>query len=124
MRKLAVFAVIITFVFSVSAARAAFSKDKIIGKAAQAAGSMGHPSEKSDIFYDEENTEWKKVENSITSLYNRNSIPLPETFEQISGRDYQAVRFAPRSPGATDGTIWIFVDRETGEVISNFFISQ
>jgi hypothetical protein len=119
----AVVAAVASFTFTVLA-QEGLSREAITRIAVEEAGKIGHPEDKSNVIYDEGNAKWEALSDSMTALYTRNNIPLPSTWQELSGRDYQAVCLEPKYVGATDGTIWIFVDRATGEVISNYFISH
>jgi len=79
-------------------AQRSLSKEQIIEIAKSKAEELGFNLKEMTVFYDEDN---QKLE----------EYPL------LSGRDYQAVYFTPKEL-MLGGDLWIFIDKNTGEVIT------
>ncbi|MBU1124835.1 MAG: hypothetical protein KKC84_02310 [Candidatus Omnitrophica bacterium] len=102
-------------------AQEALPQEKIISIAVQAVRDVKMSPDTMDIFYDEGNRKWDNFSANLIAMYKKNSISLPESCVLLEGRDFQAVYFTRQEESLEEGDIWIFVDRITGEVISNMF---
>jgi hypothetical protein len=78
------------------------SKEQIIKIANREARRLGRDLSQTDVRYDVGNVVWKRV--------------APGPWPKLEGHDYQAVSYWRRPP-ATEGGLWILVDRKTGEIL-------
>lgn len=83
--------------------KSVLSKEQIIEIANRAARQRGRDPERCVIGYDEGNVFWRKVARG--------------PWHELEGHDFQAVGYDYREPIAS-GTLWVLVDRNTGEVLS------
>jgi len=102
------------------------SKEQIIEIAKSKAEELGFNLRKMDIFYDEGNQKLKEHLKRIgVSVYDRETkewkpevgTTPEEEYPAIAGRDYQVIYFSPQEL-MMGGDLWIFIDRNTGEVIT------
>ncbi len=102
------------------------TKEQIIQIAINKAKELEYKTEDMDIVYDEDNKRIKEhLQRSGVSTYNEKTKTwekdLPTTPEQeypeLKDRDYQSVYFGPKGEGIKGGDLWVFVDKNTGQVI-------
>jgi hypothetical protein len=79
------------------------SREQIIKIADGAARKNGLDPEKTEVFYDEGNAEWKQV--------------VAKPWPKLEGHDFQAVSYWHRPP-IPEGGLWILVDRNTGKILA------
>jgi hypothetical protein len=103
------------------------SKEQIIEAAKSKAEELGFNLEKMTVFYDEGNQKLKEhLKRRGVSVYNRESkewkpevgTTPEEEYPLLAGRDYQAVYFAINKEFTKGGDLWVFIDRDTAEVIT------
>ena len=103
------------------------SKDKFIEIAKAKAVERGYNVDSMNIVYDEGNAMFvKHLRKEGVSEYNKDTKKWKSvegtTPEQdrpkLKGRNYQAVYFGPRQM-MRGGDLWVFIDREMGEVIDS-----
>ena len=102
------------------------SKEKIIEIAKSKAAELGYSLDSMEVTYDEGNEMLKKhLRQAGVSEYNRETKdwkPVEGTtpeqaHPEVKNRNYQAVYFGPKKM-QLGGDLWVYVDRETGEVIN------
>jgi len=100
------------------------SREQIIEIANAAARDYGWDPGSCTVVFDEGNSAWKSKLSDIQSALA--SIPLPERetvglppMPWLEGHDYQVVQYVRRAFG-TGADLWVFVDRDTGEVLKVF----
>jgi hypothetical protein len=102
------------------------TKERIIQIAISKARDLGYKTEKMNIVYDDGNKSIKEHLKHIgVSTYNEKTKKwekdLPTTpgkeYPELKGKDYQSVYFGPKGSGILGGNLWVFVDKNTGEVI-------
>lgn len=64
-----------------------------------------------EIIYDKDNKRWRERVNMMADIINSPNFKL---FERGFMKKYQAVLYNFKEP---DGEVWVFVDRDTGEVL-------
>lgn len=97
------------------------SPEELTEAAKLGAAAVKHPVEKMRIIYDEENRQWEAFIKSLAEMYSKNSIPAPSIIGDLKGKQYQAVCFVPLEGQEEYGSLWIFVDMATGEVLGNWY---
>jgi hypothetical protein len=102
------------------------TKERITRVAISKAQELGYKTEDMDITYDEDNQKIKEhLKRSGVSTYNegtktweKDSPTAPEQeYPELKDKDYQAVYFGPKEAGIKGGDLWVFIDKNTGEVI-------
>ncbi len=105
------------------------SKEKILEIAINRANELGFTLNQVTPYFDEGNKRLKEhSRNSGVSTYNEKKeewvYDAPSTptkkYPELEDRNYQAVYFAPKEM-QLGGDLWIFIDKNTGEVISYVF---
>ncbi|MBI2095821.1 MAG: hypothetical protein HYT89_06605 [Candidatus Omnitrophica bacterium] len=100
--------------FSASFVRAGLPKEAdrnlIIQSAADQAKALGYDVSQMDVFYDEGNQKAEKY-------FEDSGMPLHQN-ATLLGKNYQVVYFAPKQM-QFGGDLWVFVDRDTGKVITH-----
>jgi hypothetical protein len=76
----------------------------------------GHILESDNIYYDHGNKLWKEKLGYI----GKNVPDQAERLKVLDNRKYQAVHYYPKDKMTLGGLLWIFVDKETGEVITMY----
>lgn len=74
---------------------------------------------KKNIFIDKENTKWNVcfLSNEQTKKNN------PDIFNKLEDKEYWAINYTPKEMGnALGGEAWVFVDKQTGRIISLFYL--
>ena len=95
--------------------------EAVIETAKLGAAAVKHPVEKMRVIYDEGNRQWEDFIKSLAQMYSQNSIPMPSIIDDLKGKHYQAVCFVPLEGQEKYGSLWIFVDMATGEVLGNWY---
>jgi len=90
-------------------------RTRIIEVASALAEQEGFNPQEMNVLYDEGNTKWDEVRTLIEKSSGKNET----AFSVLDGKNYQAVRFAPRRE-MLGGVLWVFVDRDNLQVISFF----
>ncbi len=102
------------------------TKGQVLQTAINKAKELGYKAEDMNIVYDEDNKKIKDhLKRSGVSTYNKKiktwEKDLPTTPEQeypeLKDKDYQSVYFGPKEVGTRGGGLWVFVDKNTGDVI-------
>ncbi len=116
---------ILSFASLVFSQNKELTKEQIIKIAISKSEEIGYNSEEMDIVYDENNKKIKEhLMNVGVTIYNEETKKwdevLPTTPEKeypaLAGKNYQSVYFGPKEM-QKGGDLWIFIDRDTGEVI-------
>ena len=101
------------------------SREGVLRIATDKAKELGYKLEEMNVTYDDGN---KKIKEHLTrsgiSTYNKKTKTweknLPTTpekeYPELAGRNYQAVYCAPKKM-QLGGDLWVFIDKDTGEVI-------
>lgn len=101
------------------------TKEQITQIAIGKAQELGYKTEDMNIIYDEGNQKIKEhLKRSGVSTYNeetktweKDSPTTPEQeYPELKDKDYQSVYFGPKEM-VLGGDVWVFIDRNTGEVI-------
>ncbi len=87
------------------------TKYEIVESATRAMNADGFNLYKVEVLYDQNNKMWRERVNKMTDLINSPNFKL---FERGFMKNYQAVLFSFKDPS---GEAWVFVDRDTGEVL-------
>ncbi len=88
---------------------------KIIDIANKKAPVLGVEIENKDVYYDVDNKKWTA---ELARLRRESPDYYAERFKVLEGRDYQTVIYSPKEELTLGGVFWVFVDRETEEVIT------
>jgi hypothetical protein len=91
-------------------------KEQIIEAANKFLKSQGIVLKDKAVYYDNHNEEWRKTYKYITT----HSYDYEKELEVLKGRDFQAVSYGPTNELTLGGIYWVFVDKDTGEVIHWF----
>lgn len=104
------------------------TKEQITQIAIGKAQALGYKIEDMDIIYDEDNQKIKEhltrrgvsTYNEDTKAWEKDSPTTPEQeYPELKDKDYQSVYFGPRGEGIKGGDLWVFIDKNTGEVIKH-----
>ncbi len=103
------------------------TKEQIIQIASSKAKELGYKTEKMRITYDDGNKlnkkhftrEGESIWNEKTKKWDKVLLTtVKEEYPELNGKHYQSVYFSPKK-AMLGGDLWIFVDRDTGEVIKH-----
>ena len=129
-RLITLMVVLLSFCFVVvSFAKTELAKEEIMNIAVKKANALGFFKEKMSVTYDEGNEIIKEyTKNAGVSVYNKEtgkwgkelSATPEKRFPELIGRNYQAIYFGPEEM-QKGGDLWIFVDKESGEIINCVF---
>lgn len=117
-RKVSVILAALVVLFSLTLAAAAekeLSRGQILDVAVKAAEQKGIVLKDVDIVYDEENDRWEERMVYIKE----DTTPNRGIFDQGYSKKYQAILLDFEETAPTKD-VWVFVDRETGEVVTFF----
>ena len=92
-------------------------KEIIISVANSFLKSKGIELEQKSVYYDEGNQKWQKEYECIKIQSSAHSYDYTKKLDVLKGRDYQSVVYSPKDPLNLVGIHWVFVDRQTKEVI-------
>ena len=93
-----------------------WSRSDILSIAGKEAGRLGYDIKQMSVSFDSYNSKWNDYLGTVHGAQPKQGIPL-SVKEKLENREYWAVYYAPLKmmPG---GDLWIFVDRQTGEIIT------
>lgn len=100
--------------FSVISCKNDLSKEQILEIANRKAVTEGFNLQDLDVKYDEHNKIWSEESKMFRSTSDKSPL---EQLSRLETRNYQAIYYKPKEL-MLGGTLWVFVDRETGEVIT------
>lgn len=109
--------------------RKELSKEDIINIAVKRAIELGFSKEETTVFYDEGNKRLKENAKNIgvstynekTGIWEKDPQTTPEKrYPYLVDRNYQAIYFVPKKM-QLGGDLWVFIDKNSGEVISYVF---
>lgn len=101
------------------------TQDRILSISVAKAKGLGFDTGTMDITYDNNNeklkTHLKRIGVSVYDERTKTWVKDPPTspeeeYPELKGKDYQAVYFGPKDT-VLGGDLWIFVDKNTGEVL-------
>ena len=90
------------------------TKQEIIEVAKQVGADLELPMELITAYYDVNNIEWN---NRLVKLQKLDPEDYKWTKKRLKNRLYQAVHLRPEPGKVLDGSFWILIDKNTGEVI-------
>jgi hypothetical protein len=102
------------------------TKEKITQIAISKAKDLGYKIEEMNIIYDEGNKSIKEHSRRVriftydekTKKWEKDLSVTPEKeHPELRGKDYQSVYLGPKESGAKGGDLWVFIDKNTGDVI-------
>jgi hypothetical protein len=94
------------------------NKDRAIEISSAEAKALGFNVSVMEINIDENNTLWKRYSSSLNVSTGSTILDeMPEVKSKLKGRAFWVVLFLPRGYEHHDGDLWVFVDKNTGEII-------
>ena len=94
------------------------TEEKIISLAKEVAKSQEFQLEYMDVYYDENNERWNETSGRLREESKESKDFIRQHMELLHNRCYQAVLFIPDIRRIMSGEFWVFVDVETGEIIT------
>jgi hypothetical protein len=85
---------------------------KILGVSNAKIRELGYDLRNMTTEYDTDNKQWKKYTESLSDG------DMDSTMALLHERDFQGVYYAPKGKSTLGGDVWVFVDRDTNEVIT------
>ena len=90
-----------------------WTRSTILAVADEEATRLGYDIEHMSVSFNTYNSKWRDYLASA-----QNFVPVPKVQEKLKDREYWAVYYAPPKRGMRGGNLWVFLDRETGEIIT------
>jgi hypothetical protein len=88
------------------------TKKKILSVSNAKIREMGYDLRNMTHQYDDGNRRWKKYIESLSGS------DMDSTMAILQERDFQGIYYAPKGKSTFGGDVWVFVDRDTNEVIT------
>ena len=101
--------------FSIEDCNNMLTKEKIISLAKEVVKSQDFSLEYMEIYYDDANKKWSET---LKKLKKENRGFARQYIKLLHNRCFQAVLFIPDITETMSGEFWVFVDTETGEIIT------